>query len=110
MKVFHYSSDPSPGANQRPFAMQFQSKSPVLGCLLALGVLVVGGLLALGAGVLVLIAPVGLLLWRVVKAFLPEPTANVSEQNHPTPGVIDVDATVLPPSIEGERRPVERDD
>ncbi len=86
--------------------MQFQSKSPLLGCLLLLGIVVVGGLLAIGAGVFLLIAPVGLLLWRMVKAFLPAPavTDDVPVQHHSTPGVIDVEATVLPPSLEDERR------
>lgn len=79
----------------------------MLGCLLLLGIVVVGGLLAVGAGVFLLIAPVGLLLWRVVKAFLPGPAVaeDVPVQDHPsTPGVIDVEATVLPPSIEDEKR------
>ncbi|MDB6075545.1 MAG: hypothetical protein JWO89_3185 [Verrucomicrobiaceae bacterium] len=109
MKVFHYSTDQPTGAGQGsrpPFGMQFQSKSPLLGCLLLLGLVVVGVLLAVGASVFLLIAPVGLLLWRAVQAFLPAPAqSDVPEQHYPsTPGVIDVEATVLPPALEGDRQ------
>ncbi|MDB6139980.1 MAG: hypothetical protein JWO94_3052 [Verrucomicrobiaceae bacterium] len=108
MKVFRFSTDEPSGTGGRgrlPFAVQYQSKSPVLGCLLALVILVAAGLLAVGAGIVALIAPVGLLLWRAVKGLLlPGPAQDLPVQNHPPPGVIDVEATVLPPSLESERR------
>ncbi len=79
-------------------------QSPVLGCLLVLGIVAVAGLLIVGAGLFVLIAPLGLLVWRVIEAFLPEPAGQERVQTPTTQGVIDVEATVLPPSLESEKR------
>ena len=79
--------------------------SPVLGCLFALGVLAIAGLLAVGAGVFVLIAPVGLLLWRAIKALLPVSSGDgiPSADAHDTStAIIDVEATVLPPVLQDE--------
>ena len=106
--MFFFSSAQPPGGDAdrknpgAPFAVHYSSQSPVLGCLLAVGVLVVGGLLAVGAGIAVIVVPVGLLVWRLVKAFLPGPPVDefAQPQAHTTPGIIDVEATVLPPQLD----------
>lgn len=80
-------------------------QSPLMGCLLMLGILVVVALLIVGAGVAAIAVPVGLIIWRVIRFFLPVPASGeVPEQTYSdTPGVIDVEATVLPPSLKDER-------
>ncbi len=80
-------------------------QSPLMGCLFALGLLVLLALLVVGAGVAALVLPVGLLIWRVVSYFLPAPASGeVPERtSSPTPGVVDIEATVLPPALKDER-------
>ena len=87
-----------------PFAVNVRSVSPLAGCLLLVAVLVVGALIVAGAGVFALFGAAGLLVWRVIRLFLPgstmEPTIH---ETYAEPGVIDVEATVLPPAIKDER-------
>ena len=80
-------------------------QSPLMGCLFALGILIVVALLVVGAGFAALVVPLGLIIWRVVRFFLPAPASAVGEvpeqgYSSTTPGVIDVEATVLPPLLE----------
>lgn len=93
--------DPFAGGGRTPFTMRFQNVPPVLGCLFAVGALVIGGLLALGAGIVVLLAPLGLLAWRLLKQFLPAPAEEPVATRHESPEIIDVESTLLPPK--GER-------
>ena len=85
----------------KPFAVNVRSVSPLTGCLLFVAILVVGALVVAGAGVVALFGAAGLLVWRLVRLFLPgstmEPTIH---ETHAEPGVIDVEATVLPPAIQ----------
>ncbi len=98
----------NPGGRNSPFTVHFHSASPVLGCLFALGALVIGGLLALGAGIAVLLAPLGLLAWRLVRKLLPasppaaSPPVSDYADDYVSHGVIDVESTLLPPESDSQ--------
>ena len=84
-----------------PFAVHVRSVSPLTGCLLLVAVLVVGALVVAGAGVFALVGAAGLLVWRVIKLFLPGSTTEPTiHETYAEPGVIDVEATLLPPAIQ----------
>lgn len=82
-------------------------QSPLMGCLFALGILVVVALLIAGAGVAAIVVPVVLVIWRIVRFFFPPPapaSGEMPERTHSSsPDVIDVEVTVLPPALKDER-------
>ena len=96
--------------NGRGFTVQFQSQSRVLGCLTALAGLTIGLVLAVTAGVVALLAPLGLLLWRGVRWVLAKPAINQPDRAHVNVNaeIIDVESTVLPPTAEKSQAPESR--
>ena len=91
------------GPAGKAYSVQFQSKSGLFGCLVALVGLGIGMVLAVTAGVVALLAPLGLVIWRAVRWVLPQPEPGIQTPNHEpsaSAGVIDVESVVLPPSHE----------